>query len=746
MNSKSIITKSSKEKINGPSDDQINSLINMYKSGQTSKTEKECRELLKKFQQSLIVINILGATLQRQGKLKEAVSIYEKAIQIKPDSADAYNNRGIALVELGELDKAVASYKQAIQIRPDYAEAFYNLGNALQELGQLNEAIQYYEKAIQIRPDSEEAYNNRGIVLVELGKPNEAIKSYEKAIKIKKDYAEAYSNCGIALQELRKLSEATENFRKAISIAPENEIIWDAFAHCLQAVRFTSCDESLVYDLLQILEQRTANPHRISRALISALQCYPKFKEIFEIYKSNINEEDIDYFTSQFSSIPLFLRVMELSTIKNLNIEKMLLQMRALMLTRAIEINNEAQGLPFYIAMSMQCFCNEYIYFESENEKQNIKLLQEEIKISLKKNDTISQTKIAILGAYRPLSSFEWANDLLKLKWSDDVKKIIVSQIENNIKEKTLRSEIPHLNIIDDKISQIVRKQYEENPYPRWINPGLSCKPKSIREVLNSNNIHHHLDEQNLSDKPDVLVAGCGTGRQALYAASQYLNSNVLAIDLSLNSLAYAMRKTKELGIKNIEYIQGDILKLNKLEKQFDIIESSGVLHHMDNPLEGWKVLVNKLCSGGVMKIGLYSDIARQDVVKAREYISKRKYQASQNDIRKFRKEIIDMKSNFNSTIFRVSESGDFYSLSSCRDLLFHAQEHRFTLPQIKKALEVLNLRFLGFQFSQPWIRKSFKNFYPDEDSLTSLSLWNQFELKNPNAFTGMYQFWVQKL
>ena len=96
-------------------------------------------------------------------------------------------------------------------------------------------------------------------------------------------------------------------------------------------------------------------------------------------------------------------------------------------------------------------------------------------------------------------------------------------------------------------------------------------------------------------------------------------------------------------------------------------------------------------------------------------------------------------------SIISIISEGDFYSLSSCRDLLFHVQEHRFTLPKIEQALDDLNLKFLGFQLSEPWIRRSFKNFYPDEDSLTSLSLWNQFELKNPNTFRGMYQFWVQK-
>ena len=77
---------------------------------------------------------------------------------------------------------------------------------------------------------------------------------------------------------------------------------------CLQEIRFTSCNEAIINDLLKILVHPTVNPNRISKAVISALQCYSRFKEIFEIYKSNINEEDIDYFTSQFSSIPLLDR------------------------------------------------------------------------------------------------------------------------------------------------------------------------------------------------------------------------------------------------------------------------------------------------------------------------------------------------------------------------------------------------------------------------------------------------------
>ena len=209
--------------------------------------------------------------------------------------------------------------------------------------------------------------------------------------------------------------------------------------------------------------------------------------------------------------------------------------------------------------------------------------------------------------------------------------------------------------------------------------------------------------------------------------------------------MSYATGKTQELGVTNIEYMQGDILKINQLERQFDSIESVGVLHHMDDPLTGWKVLVDRLRSGGLMKVGLYSDMGRQHIVKAHKHIANKKYTTSPDDIRKFRQEVINMDLNSDSEITKIIASPDFYSLSACRDLLFHVQEHRFTLPQIEVALNDLDLRFLGFELKQSWIM-SFSEFYPEKDALTSLSLWHQFELKNPGAFSRMYQFWVQKV
>ena len=137
-------------------------------------------------------------------------------------------------------------------------------------------------------------------------------------------------------------------------------------------------------------------------------------------------------------------------------------------------------------------------------------------------------------------------------------------------------------------------------------------------------------------------MAGCGTGQHSISTALRFANSEVLAVDLSLSSLAYAKRKTQELGIANISYMQADILDLNKLDEKFDLIECAGVLHHMDDPMAGWKILKNCLKDSGLMKIALYSELARLDIIKMREEINKLRIEASDIGMKLYRNKIIN--------------------------------------------------------------------------------------------------------
>ena len=94
----------------------------------------------------------------------------------------------------------------------------------------------------------------------------------------------------------------------------------------------------------------------------------------------------------------------------------------------------------------------------------------------------------------------------------------------------------------------------------------------------------------------------------------------------------------------------------------------------------------------------------------------------------------------------RLKNIPDFYSTSMFRDLLFHAQEHRFTIPKINEVLQTLGLAFLGFEFSDDLLKVEFEKSNPQKEALYDLNKWHEFEESNPSVFSGMYQFWVQKL
>ena len=137
-----------------PSQDQMNALANLYHSNQIIKIEKICKDLMLTYPKSFIVTNLLGIALQGQGKLQEAIQVFNKTIHLNSDYAEAYYNLGNALRDLDRLKEAIANYDQSIRLKPDFAEAYCNRGNALNELGNLNEAVESYQKAISINPNN----------------------------------------------------------------------------------------------------------------------------------------------------------------------------------------------------------------------------------------------------------------------------------------------------------------------------------------------------------------------------------------------------------------------------------------------------------------------------------------------------------------------------------------------------------------------------------------------------------------
>jgi tetratricopeptide (TPR) repeat protein len=200
--------------------DQINSIIELFSSGQTQDALVDIEALINDFPNEPLLFNICGVFYKQTGELDEAIKRFEKAIAINPDYAEAHNNLGVTLQDVGLMNKAVTSYEKAIVSNPDYTEAHNNLGVTLQNLGLMDEAIISYEKALALNPDYTEAHNNLGNIFKELDQLDAAVKSYEKVIALNPDFSEAHYNLGNTLHELGQLESAIKSYEKVIAINP----------------------------------------------------------------------------------------------------------------------------------------------------------------------------------------------------------------------------------------------------------------------------------------------------------------------------------------------------------------------------------------------------------------------------------------------------------------------------------------------------------------------------------------------
>jgi SAM-dependent methyltransferase len=293
-----------------------------------------------------------------------------------------------------------------------------------------------------------------------------------------------------------------------------------------------------------------------------------------------------------------------------------------------------------------------------------------------------------------------------------------------------------------DPVSIAVRAQYEANPYPRWldVNPP---QPGESRARL-----RRHAGPsgpQRFAGPLDVLIAGCGTGRHAIMAAFGYRpDARVLAIDLSAASLAYAERQAARVGCRGIEFMQADILDLDRLARDFDVIESSGVLHHLADPLLGWRRLAARLKPGGLMEVALYSERARQDVVAARAEIARLGLPTTRAGIQRFRRLVIEAPNDAADWRTSLRRFGDIYTASGTRDLVFNVQEHRFTPRAIAEALRTLDLDFAGPEMTPP-ARDAYRQRFPEDPMALDLEKLERFEADNPDVFAGMITFWCRR-
>ena len=675
--------------------------------------------------------------LKSQGNYQKLRSEATSLLSSFPESIALYDLLGTADYGLGNYQESVASYKQALALSPNSPVLHYNLGNSLKEQGNLKDAIISYEKALSLNSNSVEVFLNMARSFQDQGSHKNAIIAYHKAISINPDITEAYIDMGLNLEILGDLGMAIRVYHTAVLKDPSNIDANYKLAGILKNLQFEAANPSLQNTIKSILDKKTlVRPSDISHACLSLLKFEPVVKELTQQNRQGKFINNLEKIIADLSNLPLLLKLMSICPIADTELELGFTSIRSQILASVLENSANTDNLKFQSALALHCFTNEYVYNQTSDDSDSIKKLETLVELDLAKGNQPSPMALLCLASFKALGEYDWCGlvDVTK-----NLEEVFIRQVLEPKEEECLKSGIKTLRVIKDGISSKVRKQYENKPYPRWVNLGLIKEPIYIEEMVDGYGLKLTSPIIKKVRSPSILIAGCGTGQHSIVTAARFKNSKVTAIDLSLSSLAYAKRKTKELGIQNIEYIQADLLDLEKLNSKFDIIESMGVLHHMRDPLEGWKVLTKCLKSGGLMKIGLYSELARKPVVDFRKNINSTKKPLSNEKILSIRNKIINSTKKEHKYI---KSWRDFYSLSEIRDLLFHVQEHRFTLLQINNCLRNLELEFCGFEALH--IQNDFLRSFNDSD-LYDLVQWDLFERSNPRIFSGMYQFWCQK-
>jgi tetratricopeptide (TPR) repeat protein len=175
--------------------------------------------------------NNLGTFFMEEGSVDKAIPHFQKALEIRPDYAEAHCSLGRANCQKGGVDEGISHFQKALEIRPHYAEAYCNLGLAIFKQGRVDDAIARYQKALQIKPDFAEAHFNLGMALAQKGRIDEAITQYQEGLEIKPDDEVAHVSLGTAFCQRGRGEEAIPHFQQALQIQPgdpkvQNNLAW----------------------------------------------------------------------------------------------------------------------------------------------------------------------------------------------------------------------------------------------------------------------------------------------------------------------------------------------------------------------------------------------------------------------------------------------------------------------------------------------------------------------------------------
>jgi ubiquinone/menaquinone biosynthesis C-methylase UbiE len=538
-----------------------------------------------------------------------------------------------------------------------------------------------------------------------------------------------------------KYTEAFHNFSKSFLTIDAPLPLRIERLRCLEMIEATRYSSPLAQGAIEYLEQPLLNYTRIARLVSSLI-----VKEL------KLDSGADNYNIDAALDSRLLLASTDQMIFQDPHLERFLVMVRQYLLTQLYQ-RFDMSDLLVVLATKLaeQCFYNEYVYDEVADETTLVEELAVLVETALTTDGPLPAQfpgQLLAVALYRPLHSINGIEQLT-VDPQHPLAKLLEVTVRGPRSEQELARSIPTLGSISDGVSLRVKQQYEQNPYPRWISFDQLVLRKSYFSALETE-LHSQgialpqFRFPNANAPTRILVAGCGTGQHAISIAKRYEHAVVTAVDISMSSLAYAKYMAQRYGISNIEFLQCDILSIGELGQTFDVIESVGTLHHMDSPDAGLRALTHILAPGGVMRIGLYSQLARRQINAIRsQHAAELVANFNTSKLRQMRHQLIEQQAN--DPVLGIA---DFYSASGCRDLLCHVHEHQYTIDGLKNLLASCALRFVGFNFQSDRNegRQLFRQLFGSAKPMDNLDCWADVEAQLPELFAEMYIFYARKV
>ena len=586
-----------------------------------------------------------------------------------------------------------------------------------------------------------------GMNALQAGDFQMAARAFGEAVKAEKRHPGLRYNLAIALEGAGDIDAAAQHLTEALRLKPQMEEAARRLDGLLRTYEIDQPELLNTFGLRAALMFEGLNQQPLADMAIDHLAASLPLAEMLSMVDGGQADEAAERLllkrTHDGLKSDLLLAALQAGTNTNPSMERLLTALRRVLLLQLPEERFRDRAVfAFLLAMVTQCLNNEHVWAETSDEREALDALAVDSD-ALVSGDPEAARRLALRLLYEPVNKGP-ASELVSADCArirpKGLGELLEVRLRDQEEDRALAADIPQLGTIKDETSLKVAGQYEASPYPRWTSMHIP-QAGSLRRAL-----VRYFSEERLAfmDNPfKVLIAGAGTGSQAVLAAHAYgEKANVLGIDLSRASLAYGQRMAKKFGANNLKLMQADILDLAELDQTFDVIECIGVLHHMADPTAGWKVLVDRLKPGGLMLIALYSATSRRNIRALRDDPAYPGAGCSNDDARAFRQTLMGRPAGEPGS--ELVNSADFYTLSEFRDLTLHESEQQFTLQQIEDFLTGNGLTFCGFTLP-PHVFEHVQVHYKDEVWPGKLERWAAVEADHPNMFDGMYQFWCEK-